>query len=126
MIFFDYNASIAFLESLLGTTNNVVDVKSESTFKVSNDSTTERQTMKYEHTANDADSSGNIFITLSTHCDKCFDLNERTACMTYFLYLSGKYELKTFFYNKVDVTTRIFTFEECYTVGLTTFIWRNF
>ena len=69
MIFFDYNDNIAFLETLLGTSNNVVNVTSESTFKESNDSTTERQTMTHEHTANDNDSSGNIFFILSLRCD---------------------------------------------------------
>ena len=69
MIFFDYNDNIAFLETVLGITNNLVNVTSESTFKVSNDSTTERQTMRQDHMANDSDSSGNIFFILSIRCD---------------------------------------------------------
>ena len=72
MIFFDCNYNIAFLETSLGTTNNVVDVTSESTFKVSNDSTTERQMMTHEHKENDNYSSGNIFFILSMHRDYCY------------------------------------------------------
>ena len=71
MIFFNYNDNIELLETLLGTTNNVVNITSESTFKVSNDSTTERQTMTHEHMENDNDSSGNIFFILSLSCDYC-------------------------------------------------------
>ena len=65
MIFFNCNDNIAFLETLLGTTNNVVDVTTESTFKISTDSTTKRQTMTHEHKENDNDSSGNIFFIRS-------------------------------------------------------------
>ena len=65
MIFFYYNDNIAFLETLLGITNNVVNVTSETTFKVSNDSTTKRQTITHEHKENDNDSSGNIIFILS-------------------------------------------------------------
>ena len=61
MIFFDYYDNIAFLEFLSGITNNVINVTSESTFKVSNESTTERQTMTHDHMENDNDSSGNVF-----------------------------------------------------------------
>ena len=67
MIFFYYNDNIAFLETLLGTTNNVVDVTTESTFKTSTDSTTKRQTMTHDHKENDNDSSGNIIFILSIH-----------------------------------------------------------
>ena len=81
-IFFDYYDNVAFLETSLGITNNVVNATSESTFKVSNESTTERQTMTHDHMENDNDSSGNVFspfqyVVISV-------LNEHTACITYF------------------------------------------
>ena len=69
MLFFDYYDNIAFLEFLSGITNNVINVTSESTLKVSNDSTTERQMTTHDHMQTDNDSSGNIFFILSIRYD---------------------------------------------------------
>ena len=85
MIFVDCYDNISFLETLLGITNNVVIVTTESTFNVSSEDTTERQTMTQDHMANDSDSSGNIFFILSIRCDQYMLPNEHTACMIYFL-----------------------------------------
>ena len=74
MMIFDYYDNIAFLATLLGIPNNVVNVTTESIFKVSNDSTTERQTMTQDHMSNNNDSSGNIFFILSIRRDQCFNL----------------------------------------------------
>ena len=73
MIFFDYYDNIAFLEFLSGITNNVINLNqsetSESTFKVSNDSTTERQMTTHDHMKTDNDLSGNTFFILSIRYD---------------------------------------------------------